>query len=140
MQIQPYLFFQGRCEEALEFYHQALGAKVEMLKRMKEIPEGIPTGNVAPGSEEKIMHGQMRIGESVVMASDGSCNQGPTFGGFSLSISLEDEAAADRAFAALAQGGSVEMPMGETFWSPRFGMVTDRFGVGWMINVDPAAS
>lgn len=135
MLIQPYLFFDGRCEEALDFYRRALGAEVEMLMRYRESPDPPPPGMVPPGSEDKVMHASFRIGDTVVMASDG-CNAGqPRFDGFSLSLTVADEAAADRAFAALGDGGQVQMPLGRTFFSPRFGMLTDRYGVGWMVIV-----
>jgi PhnB protein len=135
MLVQSYLMFDGRCEEAIEFYKKALGAKVEMLLRFKDSPEKPPPGMVPPGSEEKIMHSSLRIGDTVVMASDGHCAGKPSFEGFSLSLSVADESEADRRFAALAEGGEVRMPLGKTFFSPRFGMVTDRFGVGWMVLV-----
>ena len=135
MRIEPYLFFDGRCEEAVEFYKKALGAKVEMLMRFKESPDPPPPGMVPPNFDDKIMHTSFRIGDTVVMASDG-CTDGKTnFKGFSLSLAVAKEADADRYFNALADGGEVQMPLGKTFWSPRFGMLTDRFGVGWMINV-----
>jgi PhnB protein len=135
MQVQSYLFFDGRCDEAVEFYKKALGAKVEMLMRFKEAPDPPPPGMVPPGFENKVMHTSFRIGDTVVMASDGCTERKANFQGFSLSLAVEKEAEADRLFAALADGGQVQMPLGKTFWSPRFGMVTDRFGVGWMINV-----
>ncbi len=135
MQVQSYLFFDGRCEEAIEFYKKALGAKVEMLMRFKESPDPPPPGMLPPGSENKIMHSSLRIGETTVMASDGGCTGKVSFQGFSLSLAVASAAEADRLWDALADGGTVQMPIGKTFWSPRFGMVTDRFGVGWMINV-----
>ncbi|SRR5258706_435125 len=135
MLIQPYLFFNGRCEEAVEFYRNALGATVEMLMRYKDSPDPPPPGMLPPGSENKVMHACLRIGDAVVMASDGTCSGQPGFQGFSLSITVTDAAQADRMFAALAEGGQVQMPLAKTFWSPRFGMLTDRFGVGWMINL-----
>ncbi|HSO07431.1 MAG TPA: VOC family protein [Pelomicrobium sp.] len=135
MLIQPYLFFDGRCEEALDYYRRAVGAEVETLMRYRESPDPPPPGMVPPGSGDKIMHASLRIGDTVVMASDG-CNAGqPSFHGFSLSLTVADEAEADRAFAALGDGGQVQMPLGKTFFSPRFGMLTDRFGVGWMVIV-----
>jgi PhnB protein len=132
--IQPYLFFGGRCEEAIEFYRTAIGAEVEMLMRHKDAPEQPPEGMLPAGYENKVMHCSLRIGSSVIMASDG-CGDAGTFNGFALSITLPDEAAAKRAFAALAEQGKVDMPMDKTFWSPCFGMVTDRFGMSWMVSV-----
>jgi len=136
MTIEPYLFFNGNCEAAVEFYKQALGAEVLMLMRYKESPEAPPPGMVPPGWDNKIMHTTLRIGNANLMASDG-CSEGPNFQGFSLSLSLANEAQAQRVFAALGDGGQVRMPLGKTFWSPCFGMVADRFGVGWMVTVAP---
>jgi PhnB protein len=133
--VQPYLFFKGNCEQAVEFYRKALGAEVEMTMRYKESPEPPPPGMVPDGWGDKIMHTSIRIGETTVMASDGSGDEVSGFKGFSLSLAVATEAEADRAFNALADGGKVVMPLAKTFWSPRFGMVTDRFGLGWMINV-----
>ena len=133
MQVQPYLLFDGRCEEAIEFYRSALGAEVTMLMRNKESPEPPPPGMLPAGSENKVMHASLRIGDSVVMASDGHCQGKPRFEGFSLSITVPDTATADRLFNALANGGQVQMPLAKTFFSPRFGMVADRFGVSWMV-------
>jgi PhnB protein len=137
MLVQPYLFFDGRCEEAIEFYKQALGAEVTMLLRFKESPEPPQPGMVPPGSDEKVMHSSFRIGGATVMASDGMCNGKPSFQGFSLSVTARDQAEADRLFAALGDGGKVQMPLAKTFFSPRFGMVADRFGVSWMVVVAP---
>ena len=136
MRVEPYLFFEGRCEEAIEFYKQALDAEVEMVMRYEESPEPPPPDMVPPGSEKKIMHAGLHVGDTLVMLSDGNCSGKASFGGFSLSITVPDAATADRFFNALAEGGQVQMPLGETFWSPRFGMVSDRFGVGWMIGLD----
>jgi PhnB protein len=132
--VQPYLFFGGRCEEALEFYRAAIGAEVEMVMLHKDSPEAPPPGMLQPGFENKVMHASFRIGGTKIMASDG-CQEGASFSGFSLSLSVPTEAEADRAFAALAEGGQVQMPLTETFWSPRFGMLADRFGIGWMVSV-----
>lgn len=132
--IQPYLFFGGRCEAALELYRTALGAQVELLLRYQDSPEPHPPGLLPPGYENKIMHATFRIGGTKLMASDG-CEEGSSFGGFSLHLTVPTDAEADRAFAALAAGGEVKMPLAKTFWSPRFGMLTDRFGLGWMISV-----
>jgi PhnB protein len=134
MEIQPYLFFGGRCEEAVEHYKQALGAQVEMLMRYRESPDPLPPEMADPALDDKIMHVCLRVGDAVLMASDSCTQQQPSFGGFSLSLNVPDATTADRMFAALADGGQVQMPLAKTFWSPRFGMVTDRFGVGWMIN------
>ena len=134
MQVQSYLFFDGRCEEAIEFYRKTLGAQVDKLLHYKDSPEpGDP--NMPPGSENKVMHASFRIGETSLMASDGRCAGKPTFQGFSLTITAANEAEADRLFAALSDGGQVQMPLTETFFSPRFGMLADRFGVSWMILV-----
>ena len=133
--VQAYLFFEGRCEEAIEFYRRALGAEVDMLMRFKDSPEPPKPGCVPPGSDNKIMHASFRVGATTVMASDGRCTGKPSFQGFSLSLTVTAEAEAERLFAALADGGQVQMPLAKTFFSPRFGMVTDRFGVCWMVIV-----
>lgn len=137
MQIRPYLFFDGRCEEAIEFYRRALGAEVTMLMRFKDNPDPPPEGTTAPGSGEKVMHTELRIGETTVLASDGRCLGRPSFQGFALSLTAPDEAEAERLFASLADGGEVQMPLAKTFFSPSFGMVADRFGVSWMVYVAP---
>jgi PhnB protein len=133
--VQPYLFFEGRCEEAIEFYRNALGAEVEMLMRFKDNPDAQGPDMCAPGAEDKVLHVSFRVGDSTVMASDGRCQGNPSFQGFSLSLTVPDEAEADRLFAALADGGQEQVPLTKTFFSPRFGMVADRFGVSWMIYV-----
>jgi PhnB protein len=135
MQVQPYLFFDGRCEEAVEFYRSALGAEIEMLMRFKDCPEPPSPGMVPPGAENKVMHAALRIGDAMVLASDGRCLGQPSFQGFALSLTASNEADADRVFAALTEGGQVQMPLAKTFFSPRFGMVADRFGVSWMVYV-----
>jgi PhnB protein len=137
MQVQPYLFFDGRCEEALEFYRGKLGAQVEMLMRFKDTPEPPQPGMCPPGSENKVMHAAFRIGDTTVMASDGRCTGKPSFQGFSLSLTAPNEAEAERLFAGLGDGGQVQMPLAKTFFSPRFGMLADRFGVSWMVIVMP---
>jgi len=131
MQVQPYLFFEGRCEEALEFYRRALGAEVTALFRYNESPDP----GMSHGAGDKVMHANFRIGDSIVMASDGRCEGSPAFQGFSLSLSVPDDAEAERLFAALADGGQVQMPLSKTFFSSSFGMVADRFGVSWMVIV-----
>lgn len=135
MQVQPYLFFDGRCEEAIEYYRGALDAEVTMLMRFKDSPEPPQPGMVPPGSEHKIMHASFRVGDTTLMASDGRCTGKSNFQGFSLSLSVADEAEARRRFSALQDGGQVRMPLAKTFFSPCFGMVADRFGVSWMIIV-----
>jgi len=135
MRVETYLFFNGHCEEAIEFYKKILGAEVTMLVRFKDSPEPPQPGMVPSGSENKIMHASFRIGDTMLMASDGHCTGQTNFQGFSESLTVANEAEADRKFAALAEGGQVQMPLTKTFWSPRFGMVTDRFGVGWMVSV-----
>jgi PhnB protein len=133
MQVQSYLFFDGRCEEAIEFYKKTLGAKVDMMMRFKESPEPQPPGMCPPGSEDKIMHAAFHIGDTQVMASDGRAQGQPKFEGFALSLDAKTEAEATKLFNALADGGKVQMPLTKTFFSPSFGMVADRFGVGWMV-------
>ena len=136
MHVQPYLFFEGRCEEALEFYRAKLGAEVTMLMRFKESPDQEGTAKMCtPGSENNVMHAEFKIGDSTLMASDGMAKEAPVFRGFSLSLTVADEADAKRKFEALGEGGQVRMPLGPTFFSPSFGMVQDRFGVGWMVGV-----
>jgi PhnB protein len=133
MLIQPYLFFDGRCEEAIDFYRSALGAEVTMLMRFKDSPEPAQT---PPGGENKVMHSSIRIGDSTVLASDGHCQGKPSFQGFSLSLTAANEAEAKRLFGALADGGQVQMPLAKTFFSPSFGMVADKFGVSWIVYVE----
>jgi PhnB protein len=132
MHVQPYLNFDGRCDEALAFYKTAIGAKVGMLMRFKDAPDKFM---ITPGSEDKIMHSQFQVGDTIVMASDGRCTGKANFHGIALSIAADSEAEADRLFAGLAEGGQVQMPLSKTFFSPRFGMLADKFGVGWMIIV-----
>jgi PhnB protein len=129
MQVQLYLFFEGRCAEALEFYQRALGAEVTMLMHYKDSPD--PT--MVHGTADKVMHASFRIGDSTVLASDGRCQGQPGFHGFSLSLTVADDAEAERRFAALAEGGQVQMPLAKTFFASRFGAVADRFGVSWMV-------
>ena len=138
-QIMPYLFFEGRTEEALEFYKKTLGATVEMMMRFRDNPETPKAGEpgCGAGSADKVMHSCFRIGQASVMASDGMCSGKPAFSGFSLSVEATDEKDAKRKFDALAEGGQVQMPLGKTFFSPAFGMVADRFGVSWMVIVQP---
>jgi PhnB protein len=132
MQVQPYLFFDGRCQEAIDFYRQVLGAEVLMQMAFKDSPE---PAMAPPEAGDKVMHACLRIGETQVMMSDGMCGGKPAFQGFSLSLSPSDDAAAQRVFAALGDGGAVTMPLTKTFYASSFGMVTDRFGVPWMVMV-----
>jgi len=132
--IHPYLLFGGRCEEALEFYRLALGARIGMVMRFSESPDPVPAGMLAPGFEKKVMHSELHVGEHLVMASDGN-NDKAKSSGVSLALTMGSEAEVDRLFAAVTAGGQVEMPPGPTFWTRRFAMGTDRFGIGWMVMV-----
>jgi len=134
MHVQSYLFFDGRCEEAIDFYKKTLGAEVGMLMKWKDSPDKCMC---TPGNENKVMHASLKIGETRVMASDGRNTGNPKFDGFALSVDAKDEGDADRLFDGLSQGGEVVMPLGKTFFSPRFGMTQDKFGVNWMVIVEP---
>jgi len=134
--VQAYLNFDGKCEEALEFYKNALGAEVQMLMRFKDSPEPPPPG-CPPPNPDKVMHASFRIGDTMLMASDGRAAGKPSFQGISLSLTVPTEVEADKAFNALAEGGQVQMPLAKTFFSARFGMVADKFGVSWMVLVTP---
>lgn len=140
--VQPYLSFEGRCEEALTFYRDTLGATVEFMMRFKENPEPAPSGGegCAPGpiDGEKVMHASLRIGDSVLMATDGMCSGKASFAGISLTLNPATTAEAERLFKALADGGQVQMPLAKTFFSPLFGMLVDRFGVSWMVVTETA--
>ncbi len=138
MLIQAYLMFNGHAEEAVEFYRRALGAELEMLMRFKEAPDPPPPGTIPADWGDKVMHASITVGDQRIMFSDGCSTEGAAqrYEGFSLAVSVADIPAADRVFAALADGGTVTMPQGATFWSPRFGMLTDRYGVAWMVMVD----
>ena len=132
MHVQSYLFFDGRCDEALDFYKRAADAKVEMLMRFKENPD---QNSCAPGAEEKVMHTQFKIGDTTILASDGRNTGNPKFDGFALAINAKDEVEVDKLFNGLADGGKVTMPLTKTFFSPRFGMLADKFGVNWILLV-----
>jgi PhnB protein len=132
MKVEPYLFFNGRCDEALGFYKKALGAQVQAVMRFKDAPDPAMR---PPGMDDKVMHSNFKVGETQIMASDGQCQGQATFEGFSLTISVVNESEAKRVFDALSDGGKVQMPLGKTFYSPAFGMVQDRFGVGWIVIV-----
>ncbi|MDX1944951.1 MAG: VOC family protein [Pirellulaceae bacterium] len=135
MPVTPYLNFDGRCEEALHFYQQAVGAEIIDLMKFSDSPEPCPEGVLPPGTEHKVMHASFRIGGTVLMASDCNCTGKPGFQGFSLTVTVATAAEVDRLLAALADGGKVDMPAAQTFFSPRFGTVTDRFGISWMVLV-----
>ncbi len=132
--ITPYIFLSGRCEEALNFYRDALGAQIDVIMRYNESPEPIPPGMLQEGFETKVMHSSFRIGGNLMMASDG-CDDKSTLHGFKLALSVASEEEAHKAFNALANGGTIEMPLTATFWSPFYGMVKDRFHVKWMVMV-----
>lgn len=132
MKVEPYLFFNGRCDEALAFYKKALGAQVQGVYLFKDSPD--PSMR-PPGMDEKVMHASFKVGDTQIMASDGQCQGTASFEGFSLSISVANESEAHQVFNALSEGGKVQMPLMKTFYSPAFGMVEDKFGVGWMVIV-----
>ena len=133
MTLEPYLFFNGRCDEAIAFYQHALGAEVTFLMRVSESPDPIPPGALPTGFENKVMHATLRIGSVTVMVSDGNSSAAADFKGFRLSLGVDSPEQAERTFQALLPGGKVTMPLGKTFWSPAFGMLEDQFGVGWMV-------
>jgi PhnB protein len=135
MNVQPYVFFDGKCEEALEFYKSAVGAKVDMVMRFKEAPPEMQS-QMSPGSKDKVMHAAFKIGDTQILASDGQCQGKPAFQGFSLTINAANDAEADRLFGALSKGGKVTQPMSETFFASRFGMLADKFGVNWMVMAE----
>ena len=138
-QVQPYLFFDGNCEEAVKFYQRALGAEVTMLMHYKDSPEPQNAEMCTPMSADKVMHANFRIGSTNILASDGPSHGAPSFKGFSLSLTVTDQSQAKKFFAALSDGGQIQMPLDKTFFSPLFGMVADRFGVCWMVYVTPSA-
>jgi PhnB protein len=140
MLIQPYLYFGGRCQEAVDFYRDVLGAEVQMLMRFSESPEQPPPGMVPDGWGDKIMHVCLKVGDTLMMASDGCGTAASSFQGFSLALSVPNEGEADRKFGALSEGGQVTMPLGKTFFSPRFGMLVDRFGVSWTVVAEAEAA
>jgi PhnB protein len=135
VKLQPYIFFDGRCEEALEFYKSVLGAEVIQLMRFRDMPDPDQLGMIPPASGNKVMHVSLRIGDTIMLASDGRCQGKPTFQGFALSLDVATEAEAERVFHALAEGGQVQMPLARAFFAMRFGMLSDRFGVNWMVHV-----
>jgi PhnB protein len=135
----PYLMFNGRCEEALNFYKKALGAEIGMMMRFKENPDAdkAEAAGCMPGDMNKIMHSAFQVKGSTVMASDGMSQGAPKFEGFSLSVEAKDAPEAERFFNALADGGKVEVPLTKTFFAKSFGVVADKFGVSWMVIVSP---
>lgn len=132
--VQPYLFFSGRCEEALNFYHNAVSAQIGMVMRFNESPTPPPPGTLQPGFENKVMHSEFKIGESTILASDG-CDDKTKPSGFSLALIAANESEANRTFDGLSKDGSIQMPLTKTFWSPSYGMLTDKFGISWMVMV-----
>jgi PhnB protein len=136
MRLQPYVHFDGRCEEAIEFYKKALGAEVNMLMRFKDMPASCGPNGITPGTENKVMHANLKIGESELLVSDGDCKGQKKHDGFSLTVNVANDAQADRAFNALSEGGTVCMPLQKTFFSSKFGMLNDRFGISWMVIVE----
>jgi PhnB protein len=140
MQVEPYLFFDGRCEEALEFYRSKIGAEITALMRFQDSPQPHPPGMIPPGGENKVMHANLRIGSTTVLASDGRCEGRPNFQGFALTLAAQSDADAQRLFTALSDGGQVQMPLNKTFFASSFGMLADRFGVSWMVIAYPATA
>ena len=132
MQVQPYLFFEGHCDEAIAFYKKAIGAEVQMLMRYKDSPEGECAGGVKH-PPDKVMHASLTVGDSTVMVSDGNCTGKPTFSGIALSLDGKDDAQTEKLYNALADGGTPFVPLMKTFFASKFGMLTDRFGVTWMV-------
>lgn len=132
MNVQPYLSFEGRCQEALDFYEKAIGAKTEVVMLFKDAPADVQV-QISPASKDKVMHSAFRVGDTQIMATDGGCSGGSTFSGVSLTLNVSGNAEAEKMFAALGQGGKVTMPMSETFFAHRFGVVADKFGVNWMV-------
>lgn len=136
MHVHPYLNFNGRAEEAIEFYKSALGAKVDMLMRFKDAPpEACPGGSDMKAVAEKVMHATLHIGDSLLMLSDGRVQGAAKFEGVSMSLSVASDSEAEKRFVALSEGGKATMPLGKTFFASSFGMVTDRFGIPWMVIV-----
>ncbi len=133
MKLEPYVFFNGRCDEAIAFYKEALGAEVTFLMRTNESPDPIPPGALPAGFENKVMHATLNIGGSSLMVSDGNSTEPSGFKGFRLSLGVDTTEEAERMFNALLPGGNVIVPLGKTFWSPAFGMLDDKFGMGWMV-------
>ncbi|HEX4125838.1 MAG TPA: VOC family protein [Tepidisphaeraceae bacterium] len=137
MHVNPYLSFEGKCDQAIDFYKSAAGAEVSSLMRYKEMPGGCPEGSPSSAHPEKVMHAELKIGDSTILASDGRCTGQPKFEGITLAISVPTDAQGQKIFNGLAAGGKVTMPLGKTFFSSQFGMLQDRFGVGWLVITGP---
>ncbi len=133
MELSPYLMFDGRCEAAFRFYEQCLGAKVIMMMTYDEAPAG---ADIAPNTSKKVMHARLAVGDRVLMGSDAPADRFRPMQGFSITLSIAEPAEAERVFDALAKNGKINMPMAETFWAKRFGMVVDQFGTPWMVNCE----
>ena len=136
--VQPYLFFDGKCEEALEFYKTAIGAKVDMLMRFKENPDKPDPSHMPPNSGDKVMHAAFKVGDTQILASDGHCAGKPSFQGFGLALNAKNDAEAEKLFAALGKGGQIQQPLVKTFFASKFGMVADRFGIMWLVIAEAA--
>jgi PhnB protein len=137
MHVTPYLGFEGRCDEAIAFYKSAVGAEVNSLMRFKDMPGGCPEGSPSSTHPEKVMHSELKIGDSLVFLSDGHCTGSTKFEGISLTLAASSDAQAQKIFSALAVEGKVMMPLGKTFFASQFGMLTDRFGVAWIVLTRP---
>ena len=135
MKVQPYVFFDGKCDEALQFYQRALGAKVNALMRFSEAPD---QSQIKPESKNKVMHSAFQIGETEILASDGYCLGAPAFQGFALTINAANSAEALKLFTGIAEGGKIQMPLEKTFFAASFGIAVDKFGVSWMVIADKA--
>lgn len=131
--VQPYIFFDGKCEEALEFYKDAIGAKVDMMMRFKEAPD---QSQMQPNTGEKVMHAAFHVGTTQVLASDGHCAGKPSFQGFGLALNAKNDAEAEKLFTAVGKGGQVLQPLTKTFFASKCGMVTDKFGIMWMVMAE----
>ena len=137
MHVLPYLFFNGRCEEALAFYSKTIGAKAEGMMRFSQNPDQSTT---TPANKDKVMHAQFKLGDSMIFVSDGMATGKTNFDGFSLAIAADSEADAKQMFGALGEGGAVTVPLSETFFAKSFGMLKDRFGVSWMLIVQKVSA
>jgi PhnB protein len=137
LQINPYLVFAGTCREAFDLYEKCLGGRIEMIQTHGE---SAMADHVSPEWRDKIIHARMRVGDNILMGSDGPPERYQVPQGIAVSLQLKDPAEADRIFNDLSAGGRVDMPIQETFWAARFAMFTDRFGIPWMVNCEQPAS